>query len=71
MARAAGVGSAAIREAANAVVLFTGLPLATLNMILGARARSEPEVEAGIVVALVLGGPLLIRDWLARRHRSD
>lgn len=53
-------------DASDGVVLLTALPLAGLLVADGAIARHVAEVASGLVVALLVGGPGLVRALAAR-----
>jgi hypothetical protein len=52
--------------AADAVVFLTGLPIAGALVLDGIAAHHQAEVAAGVIVALVLGGPSVVLSIRAR-----
>jgi hypothetical protein len=60
--------------AADAVVFLTGIPIAGALILDGSHLGRAAEVEAGLLIAAILGLPsilLAVRARLRRAHRSS
>ncbi len=58
--------------AADGVVFFTGLPLAALFIVDGLGGQRAGEIVAGLVIAVLIGLPLLLLELRARlRERQS
>jgi hypothetical protein len=55
-----------VQVAADAVVFLTGIPIAGVLILDGLSAHHQGEVMAGVVVALLLGGPSVVLSIRAR-----
>ena len=55
-----------MQVAADAVVFLIGIPIAGVMILDGLSARHQGEIGAGIVLAILLGGPSVVISIRAR-----
>jgi hypothetical protein len=55
-----------VQVAADAVVFLTGIPIAGVMILDGLSTHHQGEIGAGIILAIVLGGPSVVVSIRAR-----
>jgi hypothetical protein len=61
-----------VEAAANGVVFFTAIPLAALFIVDGLGGQRAGEIVAGLMIAVLIGLPLLLLELRARlRERQS
>jgi hypothetical protein len=55
-----------VQVAADAVVFLTGIPIAGVMILDGLSRHHQGEIGAGIILAIVLGGPSVVVSIRAR-----